>query len=207
MMSEFNFEYRPKSYFGPKQLDNFYSSRIRNEAARKAIDLYAAAGAPEQVKQIIDYDRDSGGDYRFLEKVHPHNMGGSYLPELDGAEVEIGRISINSTTNDVTCMYASFEEGKIHYHVVDEYGGETLGAVSECTSTRPLTFLEFTDFFLNAWNLLDCLEWNFEDDLDGALGFFSATSEFYPEFDDLCRLRAVENHGQLYPASDDDEEK
>ena len=129
------------------------------------------------------------------------------MPELDGAEVEIGRISINSTTNDVTCMYASFEEGKIHYHVVDEYGGETLGAVSECTSTRPLTFLEFTDFFLNAWNLLDCLEWNFEDDLDGALGFFSATSEFYPEFDDLCRLRAVENHGQLYPASDDDEEK
>jgi len=28
---------------------------------------------------------------------------------------------------------------------------------------------------------------NFEDDLEGALGFFTADSSFYPEFDALCR--------------------
>ena len=50
----------------------------------------------------------------------------------------------------------------------------------------PLTLGEMTNFFLGAWSLVDVLEMNFENDLDAALDFFSATSEFYPDFDAAC---------------------
>jgi hypothetical protein len=33
-------------------------------------------------------------------------MGGEYLPDLIPNEVEIARITIASTTQDVTCVYA-----------------------------------------------------------------------------------------------------
>jgi hypothetical protein len=35
------------------------------------------------------------------------------------------------------------------------------------------------------------LEMNFEDDLDSAFGFFTGKSDFYPEFDSLCRKRVI----------------
>ena len=62
---------------------------------------------------------------------------------------------------------------------------------SEMTSDRPLTLGDLTDFFLNSWSLVDVLKNNFEDDVESALEFFTARSEFYPEFDSLCRQRVI----------------
>lgn len=73
--------------------------------------------------------------------------------------------------------------------MVDEYGGDTLHGRTETITQEPMTLGEFADFFLKAWPLIDVLEMNFEDDLEGALGFFTADSSFYPEFDALCRER------------------
>ena len=103
----------------------------------------------------------------------------------------------------MTCVFARAEKGLIHYRVVDEYDGDTLSGPNEMTSDKPLTLGELTDFFLNAWSLVDVLEMNFEDDVESALGFFIARSEFYPDLDTLCRLRVIE----AFPVrSDDDEE-
>ena len=90
-------------------------------------------------------------------------------------------------------MYAARRDGSIHYRVVDEYEGDTLSDEREMDSNEPLTLGEMTDFFLSAWALIDVLEMNFDDDLDGSLGFFTASSDFYPEFDQLCRQRVVEH--------------
>jgi hypothetical protein len=89
-------------------------------------------------------------------------MGGNYLPETEEGEVEIARIEIASTTFDVTSLFAKFENGQIHYRVVDEYEGDTLTGTSEMTSDKPLTLGEMADFFIGAWSLVDVLEMNFE---------------------------------------------
>ena len=47
-------------------------------------------------------------------------------------------------------------------------------------------------FFLSRWNLFDALQMNFESEgypFDRVLRFFRASSDFYPEFDDLLRHR------------------
>lgn len=56
-------------------------------------------------------------------------------------------------------------------------------------STRPLTLGGLADFFLTAWPLVEVLEADFDDDLDEALRFFTASSDFYADFDLLCRRR------------------
>ena len=128
-------------------------------------------------------------DRKVLESVHPMFMGGNYLPDTEDGEVEIARISIRSTTFDVTSVYAKPVDGAIHYRVVDEYGGETLQGPSSEVTSEPMTLGEFADFFLTAWPLIEVLEANYENDVESALGFFTAESDFYPELDRLCRQR------------------
>jgi hypothetical protein len=116
-------------------------------------------------------------------------MGGNYLPDTEDGEVEIARISIKSTTFDVTCAYARPHRGVIRYRVVDEYDGETLSGPASAKTSEPMTLRAFADFFLKAWSLIGVLRMNYPDDVDGALGFFRAESDFYPDFDRLCRQR------------------
>jgi hypothetical protein len=119
-------------------------------------------------------------------------MGGNYLPDTEDGEVEIARIAIASTTFDVTCLFARAENGLLHYRVVDEYDGDTLTGPSEMTSDKSLSLGEMADFFLAAWSLNDVLQMNFEGDVNSALGFFQAKSQFYSDFDRLCRQRVIE---------------
>ena len=79
-------------------------------------------------------------------------MGGEYLPDQEDGEVEIARIEIDSTTADVTSVYASLTDTEIHYRVVDEYGGDTLPGPSEMGSSLPLTLGELEAFFTGAWS-------------------------------------------------------
>jgi hypothetical protein len=116
-------------------------------------------------------------------------MGGNYLPETENGEVEIARITIDSTTRGVTSVYARPIEGRIGYRVVDEYGSDTLQDPAEMGSDRPLTLGELVSFFMRAWPLEEVVQMNFEGDLEGGLGFFTATSDFYPEFGMACAAR------------------
>ena len=70
-------------------------------------------------------------------------------------------------------------------------------------SEKPLTLGEMADFFLSAWSLIEALEMNFGADLDGALGFFVAKSDFYPDFGRLCRKRVIE----AFPVPEPDQEE
>jgi hypothetical protein len=114
-------------------------------------------------------------------------MGGEYLPRRKTGEVEIARISIKSTTFDVTALYARPMGKRIAYRVVDEYSGDTLAQPNTRTSLRPLTMGQMIRFFLRAWDLMAVLEGNFEDGTEDMLDFFDAESEFYPCFDETLR--------------------
>jgi hypothetical protein len=131
-------------------------------------------------------------DRRAVAAIHPSCMGGEYLPDQDQNEVEIARITIASTTQDVTCVYARRGKDRIYYRVVDEYGGDTLTGKGQRTSRQPLTLSQLADFFLGGWDLLEVLKMNFIGEpgwQHQARAFFRASSEFYPEFELLIEQR------------------
>lgn len=193
--------YRPKDYFGRYDLQTHLMITVkgtaRRNALRKALDNGQINTVPEAIKGAA-----LSKDVRTLTgSLHPSLMGGEYLPTAQVAEVEIARIRIDSTTGDVTCLYARIVGQRFAYRVVDEYQGDTLGSRARRTSNLPLTMGQLVDFFLGAWDLYVCLECNFEDDPEGMLGFFEGESEFYPYFDAELRRRVRE---KFAPALQDD---
>src|SRR5205085_7492 len=127
--------------------------------------------------------------------VHPCFMGGEYLPDRCDEEIEIARITIASTTQDVTCIYASRAGNDISYRAVDEYEGDTLTETRTHSSRLPLTVSELADFFLQAWDLFMILDMNFESDgrrANEVRAFFWGSSEFYPGFKLLLAHRVEE---------------
>jgi hypothetical protein len=193
MSDEIDLDFRPRTYFRPEKLEKYLLSKVKGAVLRKKLKAMFEAGQHDEVQSLVGDAAFSVADRKALESVHPMFMGGNYLPDTEDGEVEISRISIRSTTFDVTSVYAKPVDGVIQYRVVDEYGGDTLQGPSEATTTAPMTLGEFADFFLTAWPLIEVLEMNYEDDVDGALGFFSADSDFYPALDRLCRQRVREH--------------
>ncbi len=183
--------YRPSTYFRPQKLEEYLLSKVKGAVLKRKLKALFSEGRHKDAADLIGEANQAG---KALESIHPMFMGGNYLPDNEEGEIEIARIGLASTTYDVTSVYARAEDGVIHYRVVDEYGGDTIEGKSETRSLLPLTLGELTDFFLSAWSLADVVACNFEDDLDSGLDFFEADSEFYPDFDALCRERVTERY-------------
>jgi hypothetical protein len=136
-------------------------------------------------------------------------MGGEYLPDCEPMQVEIARIGIASTTNDVTCIYAAQDNERIAYTIVDEYGGETIEGPSSYHSNDPLSLAQLVDFFLQGWDLMGVLNANFEDygnPADMVKGFvIDASSSFYAQFGQALVARIDDwliDH-EVHPETDD----
>jgi hypothetical protein len=191
-VSATSMHYRPRDYFGRYDLQTELLTQVkgtvRRNALREALDEGQIMQVPDEVKNaaLSEVAR------QYVGSLHPSFMGGEYLPTVDKEEVEIARIRIDSTTGDVTSVYARLVGKRIAYRVVDEYQGDTLSGNARRTSIRPLTMGQMIDFFLNAWDLYVCLDCNFEGDLEEMLGFFEGESEFYPYFDSELRRRVRE---------------
>lgn len=186
MSDDIDLDFRPVTYFGPQSLPERLIAQVKGDAVKKQLGALYKEGRYEELMNLLNSLSIDQAEIKALGSVHPMFMGGNYLPDTLENEVEIARIVIESTTFDVTCLYARFDGGKIHYRVVDEYDGATLSGPSEMESDQPLTLGEVRDFFLTVWSLIDVLEMNFENDLDSALGFFSASSDFYAAFHAAC---------------------
>jgi hypothetical protein len=181
--------YRPHSYFGSSDLQIELLGRVTGVVRRLALKDILDQGRLSDIPDILRRAALDEAQREMAGMLHPMLMGGEYLPTTTEGEVEIARICINSTTYDVTSLYARRVGPRIHYRVVDEYEGETLPGRASRTSMRPLTMGQMTNFFLGAWNLCQCLERNFEDDVGAMLEFFRGESEYYPCFDaELRRL-------------------
>jgi hypothetical protein len=192
MNEPIDLNYRPAGYFGPQALEDYVLSRVKNALVRNRLKALLDSNQHDAVARLLREEGVSERDCKALERLHPHFMGGNYLPDAEAQEVEIARIFIHSTTGDVTSVYAQPVHGGIHYRVVDEYGGDTLDGETEWVSEKPLTLEELYGAFTEAWPFHSVLEANFEGDAEGMLGFFVAESDFYPQLDALCRLRVLE---------------
>lgn len=187
-----NLDYRPASYFWPHGLATHLLARVKGAERKAALRALIDAGRIDDVPELLAKSALSDAERQAIGRIHPALMGGEYLPNLQDTEIEIARISIQSVTSDVTSVYARRGEGCIHYRVVDEYEGDTLSGERERTTTQPLTLGELVDYFTATWPFIEVLRMNFEDDLEGMLGFFSGDSAFYADFDNLLSERVRE---------------
>lgn len=179
--------YRPRDYFGRYDMQTELMTRVKGTIRRQALRNALEGGQLDQIPVEVKQAALDEPSRQMIGSIHPSFMGGEYLPRIKSGEVEIARISIQSTTGDVTCLYARPVGDRIVYRMADEYEGSTLENPTTRTSTKPLTMGQMISFFLKSWNLFECLECNYEDDPDSQLAFFSAESEYYPYFDETLR--------------------
>jgi hypothetical protein len=186
-------QYRPETYFWAQQRNVKLVSDIKG-AERQKLYAHALKSGDLDTTELALFEPTLDSETRQQwGRIHPACLGGEFLPRNKPQEVEIARIVIASTTQDVTCVYARQVGQRIHYRVVDEYNGSTLSGKAVRTSVRPLTLEQLVDFFLESWDLIACLDCNFESDgypRDEIHSFIvDASSSFYAEFDELIRVR------------------
>lgn len=190
---EIDLDFRPRSYFWPTGFETHLLSRIKGAERKAALKRLLDSGRPEEIPDFLAKSALSSAERQALGRIHPAFMGGEYLPDLMRTETMIARITIASTTQDVTCVYARRGTDRIHYRVVDEYEGETLSGKNTRTSTLPLSLRELESFFSSAWSIFDVLDMNFgesgyaEDEMQAFV--VDVGSSFYSELDSLVRER------------------
>lgn len=209
-MSTIDFKYRPNSYFWANKHGICLPGSIKGASRKLLLENIVTEGSLECAPEFLTKPELSEFERSYLGRLHPSFMGGEYLPGKARNEVEIARISIASTTQDVTCVFARQGTKRIYYRVVDEYGGDTLSAPSTRSSVKPLTLEDLTEFFLNSWNLLECLDFNYCEDgypPDRVHGFITdASSDFYADFGLLIRQKVNEWLEQKRAGIKEDEE-
>ena len=101
-LKKINYTYQPFSYWGPRNIKSFLLSKIKVEKRRqhlkKIIEEYGEDNLPDislLKEKLTEDERDLFG------KVHPMFMGGEYLPDTAENEVEIARLIMKSTTQDI----------------------------------------------------------------------------------------------------------
>lgn len=192
-MSSIDLTFRPHTYFWAKDLGIQLVSDIKGANRRRIYEKALEDGDAEDLNPNLFSHELSEKDRQVMGHLHPWCLGGEYLPSLQSKEVEIARITIASTTQDVTCVYARPLGKRIAYRIVDEYDGETLPGVITRTSSQPLALNDLVQFFIAGWDLWDVLALNFADrgypSEDVHHFILEASSSFYPEFGDLIRAR------------------
>jgi len=91
-------DYRPRDYFWALDANVLLPSDISGEARWKLFRARIEAGST--VRDGLDAELLDKPLREAWGRLHPRNMGGEYLPPLRKAEVEMARISLDSTTAD-----------------------------------------------------------------------------------------------------------
>src|SRR5690242_20725991 len=94
--------FRPRSYFWPTGLETHLLSRIKGAERKAALKQLLDSARPKDIPDFLAKSALSDSERQALGRIHPAFMGGEYLPDLTAAETMIARITIASTTQDVT---------------------------------------------------------------------------------------------------------
>jgi len=115
----FDLDYRPRTYFWPHGLKPHPFSSIKGADRRKLITSVLIEDPDADIPPVLLQSALPEPLRQYLGSLHPSGMGGEYLPDLATEEVEIARITIASTTQDVTCVFARQVKDGILLRVVD----------------------------------------------------------------------------------------
>lgn len=150
MSKDIDLDFRPRNYFRPHRLEQHLLSKGKGAVVRQQLKALFAEGRHGEMMSLRDADGSCERDRKVLEAMHPMFMGGNYLPDAEGGDVEIARIRIASTIYAVTSVYAKCDEGVISYRVVDEYGGDTRAGYDRDGVQSAADAGELADVFLEA---------------------------------------------------------
>ena len=183
--------FRPVSYFWPQSLETKLLSTVKGAERQNLIRELIKDGKLKDVPEWMTSESLSDADRVAAGQVHPRYMGGEYLPSLRGNEVEIARISLESTTGDVISVRARRGKYRICYRVVDEYGNEGLTKPTRQSSVRPLTLAQVEQLIEESDAGMGYIRFNLENggDAESLSHFLHATSPFYPELARLYQQR------------------
>jgi len=143
--SAINYDFQPISYWSPEA--NPLEVALRNVKGRNRREMirdYYSRGLLPTLSENLLRDTLDEETRRSIGQIHPSFMGGEYLPDWGRHEVEIGRIELESTTNDVISVRARSRGGRIEYSIRDEYGSEF--TIPQRTSIRPFSLRELIRF-------------------------------------------------------------
>ena len=144
-MSRFEFRFRPGSYWDHADPLTAILSNIKGENRRRMVYRVLSGQAPRNLGELPSGFFEAELDHSTRAQVSamdPSWMGGEYLPGYLPGEVEIARIVLDSTTQDVISFRARRRRGgrRILYRVVDEYPETGVWTCRPASSAQPLTF-------------------------------------------------------------------
>jgi hypothetical protein len=213
-----DFAFRPASYWDPADPESAVVGNIKGQLRREMVRDFLRSVAPEELGELeAQYLADEvDDDFRVsLGRIHPHFMGGEYLPRYLPGEVEIVRIVLQSSTLDVHSLRARRRSGRIRYRMVDEY--ESAWTLRQQTSRRPLTFGQLVDLILSAQDdnglagdyPMIILDYNTDEgggDPEAMAGFVGMESVFYPQLGQWWQDRVAEWLAGRQRLAEDEEE-
>jgi len=97
-------------------------------------------------------------DREFLQLAYHHFAAGEFLPDRRPGEVEIARIVLETRPRQVVAVYARHEAPGWQVRLVDENGGQSLGAMTTLLAWRPLSRQDLVDFILDGFDLVSMLQ-------------------------------------------------
>ena len=187
LFTPIDYSFCPASYWATESLSQLVANIKGAERKKEALRLIQQ-GRLADASELVLTDSVSDAERTLLGRIHPALMGGEYLPDYFADEVEIARVTMDSTTQDVISIRAYPKNGGICYRVADEY--ESDFEIKPKFSKRPLTLGQLVRLIdtgdreeLGPIGLgiiqinFDCHEEPAEDYAD----FMHFTSEFYPD--------------------------
>ena len=173
---DIEYSFRPESYW--EELDPL-SAILRNitgESRRQKITDYWNEGRLEDLDPSLLADEPDDISRTRLGRIHPNFLGGEYLPPYLLGEVEIARLCLQSTTQEVVALRARPVPEGIAYRIEDEHQG--VFSVPIAFTLKPLTLAEVIRQF-DKGRLQ-------EMDLDGGLTFgYNNMNAEYCNFENL----------------------
>ena len=186
--TDIEYSFRPESYW--EELDPLSAvlHNITGENRRRMITDYWNERRLDDLDLSLLCDEPDCISRTRLGRIHPSFLGGEYLPPYLLGEVEIARISLQSTTKDVITLRARPVPDGIAYRIEDEHQGTF--SVPIAVSVSPLTLAEVIRQFDKG--RLQEMDW------DGGLtlGYNSMNAEFC-NFENLRDFTRISS--RVYP--------
>lgn len=200
--TNYDYAFRPESYFEIDEPLKRLRRSIKGETRRKLLERLVE-NFDNRPEDILILETLTETDRAILGCIHPSYMGGEYLPNFTPTQVEIARIVLDSTIQDVLSLRAEKSNGTASYSLVDEYEFEY--TFSPSYSKKPLTFGELIELFNSVRDLSNGREsipnmfrefFEINDSTSSAeihqLSLFvDFQSEFYPELSAFYRDEAL----------------
>lgn len=182
--SEYDFDFRPKTYWVPEDLYTHLMSTIKGEERRKDVQAILESGRINELQEWLTSSAITDEERAILERVYNSYEG----------EVEIASILMRSTFADFIWFQAQPSGKGIRYSIHADYDPEAIFECEPQQSAEPLTMGEMISMIDHMGFIEERRYFHVEDrnDPEEMVDFFTVSSAFYPGLSAYYENEAVE---------------